>query len=102
MGMPEHLTCVLRNLYAGQKAAVKTGHGARVVCFQTGKGVHQGCTLSPCLFNLYAEYIMGNDTLDEAQAEIKIAQRNINNIRNVDDTTHMTKSKRELKSLLMK
>ena len=86
MGIPDHLTCLLRNLYAGQEATVKTGHGT-TVWLQIGKGVHQGCILSPCLFNLYAEYIMRNAGLDEAQAGIKIAGRNINNLRYADDTT---------------
>ena len=95
------LTCLLRNLYAGQEATVRTGHGT-TDCFQIEKGVHQGCILSPCLFNLYAEYIMRNAELDEAQAGIKIAGRNINNLRYADDTTLMAESKEELKSLLMK
>ena len=90
----------LRNLYAGQEATVRTGHGTD--WFQIGKGVHQGCILSPCLLNLYAEYIMRNSGLDEAQAEIKIARRNINNLRYADDTTFMAESEEELKSLLMK
>ena len=97
MGIPDHLTCLLRNLYAGQEAAVRTGHGT-TDWFQIGKGVRQGCILSPCLFNFYAEYIMRNDGLEEAQAGIKIARRNINNLRYADDTTLMTESK-ELKSL---
>ena len=101
MGIPDHMTCLLRNLYAGQEAPVRTGHGT-TDWFQIGKGVHQGCILSPCLFNLYAEFIMWNGGLDEAQAEIKIAGRNINNLRYVDDTTLMAESKEELKSLLMK
>ena len=101
MGIPDHLTCLLRNLYAGQEAAVRTGHGT-TDWFQIGKGVCQGCILSPCLFNLYAEYIMQNDGLDEAQAGIKIAGRNINNLRYADDTTLMAESKGELKSLLKK
>ena len=101
MGIPDHLTCFLRNLYAGQEATVRTGHGT-VHWFQIGKRVCQGCILSPCLFNLYAEYIMRNAGLDEAQAGIKISRRNINNIRYADDTTLMAKSKEELKSLLMK
>ena len=88
MGITDHLTCLLRNLYAGQEASVRTGHGT-TGWFQRGKGVHQGCILSPCLFNLYAEYIMRNDGLDESQAGIKIARRNINNLRYVDDTTLM-------------
>ena len=100
MGIPDHLTCLLRNLYAGQEATVRTGHG--IDWFQIGKGVHQGCILPPCLFNLYAEYIMRSAVLDEAQAEIKIAGRNINNIRYADDTTLMVESKEELNSLLMK
>ena len=94
------LTCLLRNLYAGQEATVRTEHGT-TDCFQIEKGVHQGCILPPCLFNLYAEYIMRNAELDEAQAGIKIAGRNINNLRYADDTTLMAESK-ELKSLLMK
>ena len=101
MGMPDHLTCLLRNLYAGQEAAVRTGHGT-TDWFQIGKGVCQGCTLSPCLFNLYAEYIMRNAGLDEAQAGIKITGRNINNLRYADDTTLMAESEEELKTLLMK
>ena len=101
MGIPDHLTCFLRNLYAGQEATVRTGHG-KTDWFQRGKGVHQGCILSSCLFNLYAEYIMQNARLDESQAEIKIAGRNINNLGYVDDTTLMPESKEELKSLLMK
>ena len=101
MGIPDHLTCLLRNLYAGQEATVRTGHGT-TDWFQTGKGVHQGCMLSPCLFNLHAEYIMQNAGLDEAQAGIKIARRNINNLRYADDTTLMAESEEELKSLLMK
>ena len=84
MAIPDHLTCLLRNLYTGQEATVRTGHGT-TDCFQIGKGVHQGCILSPCLFNLYAEYIMRNAGLDEAQAGIKIARRNINNLRYTDD-----------------
>ena len=100
MGIPDHLTCLLRNLYAGQEATVRTGHGT-TDWFQIGKGVHQGCILSPCLFNLYAEYIMRNAGLEETQAEIKIAGRNINNLRYADDTTLMAESE-ELKSLLMK
>ena len=99
MGIPGHLTCLLRNLYADQEATVRTG---TTDWFQIGKGVHQGCILSPCLFNLYAEYIMRNARLDEAQAGIKIAGRNINNLRYADDTTLMTESEEELKSLLMK
>ena len=101
MGIPDHRTCLLRNLYAGQEAPVRKGHGA-VNWFQIGKGVHQGCILSPCLFILYAEYIMRNAGLEEAQAEIKIAGRNINNLRYADDTTLMAESEEELKSLLMK
>ena len=101
MGIPDHLTCLLRNLHAGQEETVRTGHGT-TDWFQIGKGVHQGCILSPCLFNLYAEYIMRNAALDEAQAEIKIARRNINNFRYADDTTVMAESEEELKSLLMK
>ena len=101
MGIPDHLTCLLRNLYAGQEATVRTGHGT-TDWFQTGKGVRQGCILSPCLFNLYAEYIMRNAGLDEAQARIKIAGRNINNLRYADDTTLMAESEEDLKSLLMK
>ena len=99
MGIPDHLTCLLRNLYASQEATVRTGHGT-TDCFQTGKGVHQGCILSPCLFNFYAEYIMRNTGLEEAQAGIKISGRNINKLRYADDITLMAKSK-ELKSLLM-
>ena len=101
MGIPDHLTCLLRNLYAGQKATVRTGHGA-TDWFQIRKGFFQGCILSPCLFNLYAEYIMWNAGLDEAQAGIKITRRNINNLRHADDTTLMAESEEELKSLLMK
>ena len=101
MGIPDHLTCLLRNLYAGQEATVRTGHGT-IDWFQIGKGVGQGCTLSPCLFNFYAEYIMRNTGLDEAQAGIKIAGRNINNLRYANDTTLMAESEEELKSLLMK
>ena len=100
-GIPDHLTCLLRNLYAGQEATVRTGHGTRD-WFQIGKGVRQGYILSPCLFNFYAEYIMRNAGLDEAQAGIKIAGRNINNLRYADDTTLMAKSEEELKRLLMK
>ena len=100
MGIPDHLTCLLRNLYADQEAVVRTGHGT-TDWFQIGKGVCQGCLLSPCLFNLYAEYIMRNPGLDEAQGGIKIAGRNINNLRYADDTTLMAESE-ELKSLLMK
>ena len=101
MGIPDHLTCLLRNLYAGQEAKVKTRHGT-IDWFQTGKGVCQGCILSPCLFNLYAEYIIRNAGLEEAQAGIKIAGRNINNLRYADDTTLMAESEEELKSLLMR
>ena len=101
MGIPDHLTCLLRNLYAGQEATVRIGHGT-TDWFQIRKGVCQGCILSPCLFNLYAEYIKRNSGLDEAQAGIKIAGRNINNLRYADDTTLMAESKEELKSLLMK
>ena len=101
MGIPDHLTCLLRNLYAGQEATVRTGHGT-TDWFQIGKGVRQGCILSPCLFNLYAEYIMRNTGMEEAQAGIKIAGRNINNFRYADDTTLMEESEEELKSLLMK
>ena len=101
MGIPDHLTCLLRNLYACQEATVRTGHGT-TDWFQTGKGVHQGCMLSPCLFNLYAEYIMRNAGQDEAQVGIKTAGRNINNLRYADDTALMAESKEELKSLLMK
>ena len=101
IGITDHMTCLLRNLYAGQEATVRTGHGT-TDWFQMRKGVHQGCTLSPCLFNLYAEYIMRNAGLEEAQAGIKIAGRNINNLRYADDTTLMAESKKELKSLLMK
>ena len=101
IGIPDHLTCLLRNPYAGQEATVRTGHGT-TDWFQIGKGVCQGCILSPCLFNLYAEYIMRNAGLEEAQAGIKIAGRNINNLRYADDTTFMAETKDELKSLLMK
>ena len=101
MGIPDHLTCLLRNLYAGQEATVRTGHRT-TDWFQTGKGVRQGCILSPCLFNLYAEYIMRDARLGEAQTGIKIARRNINNLRYADETTLMAESKEELKSLLMK
>ena len=100
MGVPDHLTCLLRNLYAGQETTVKTGHGT-TNGFQIRKGVRQGCILSPCLFNFYAEYIMINAGLEEAQAGIKIAGRNINNLRYTDDTTLMAENE-ELKSLLMK
>ena len=101
MGIPDHLTCLLRNLYAGEEATVRTGHGT-TDWFQIGKGVCQGCILSPCLFNLYAEYILRNAWLEEAQAGIKIASRNINNLRYADDTTLMAESEEERKSLLMK
>ena len=101
MGIPEHLTCLLRNLYAGQEATVRTGHGT-TDWFQIGKGVHQGCILSPCLFNFYAEYIMRNAGLEETQAGIKTAGRNINNLRYADDTTLMAEIEEELKSLLIK
>ena len=100
MRIPDHLTCFLRNLYGGQEATVRTGHGT-TDWFQIGKGVHEGCILSPCLFNLYAEYIMRNAGLDESQAGIKIARRNINNLRYADDMTLVAESE-ELKSLLMK
>ena len=100
-GKPDHLTCLLRNLYAGQEATVRTGHGTRD-WFQIGKEVCQGCILSPCLFNLYAQYIMRNAGLEEAQAGIKIVGRNINNLRYADDTTFMAESEEELKNLLMK
>ena len=100
-GIPDHLTCLLRNLYAGQEATVRTGHGT-TDWFQIGKGECQGCILSPCLFNLYAEYIMRNTGLDETQAGIKIAWRNINNFSYADDTILMAESEEELKSLLMK
>ena len=101
IGIRDHLTCLLRNLYAGQEATVRTGHGT-TDWFQIGKGVRQGCILSPCLFNLYAEYIMKNAGLEETQAGIKIAGRNINNLRYADDTTLMAESEEGLKSLLMK
>ena len=101
MGIPDHLTCLLRNLYAGQEATVRIGHGT-ADWFQIGKGVCQGCILKPCLFNLYAEYIIRNARLDETQAGIKIDGRNINNLRYADDTILMAESKEELKSLLMK
>ena len=100
MGIPSHLACLLRNLYTGQEAIVKTGHGTD--WFQIGKGVHQGCILSPCLFNLHADYTMWNVWLDKAQAGIKIVQRNINNLRYANDTTLMAESEEELNSLLMK
>ena len=99
--MSDHLTYLLRNLYAGQEATVRTGHGT-TDWFQIGKGVHQGCILSPCLFNLHAEYTMRNAGLDEAEVGIKIARRNINNLRYADDTTLTAESEEELKSLLMK
>ena len=98
MGIPDHLICLLRNLYAGQEATVRTGHGT-TDWFQIVKGVHQGCILSLCLFNLYAEYLMQNAWLDEAQARIKVGGRDINNLRYADDTTLMAESKEELKSL---
>ena len=101
MGIPDHLTCLLRNLYASQEATVRTGRG-NTDWFQIGKTVHQGYILSPCLFNFYAEYIMRNTGLEEAQAGIKIARRNINNLRYADETTLMAESEEELKSLLMK
>ena len=101
MGIPDHLTCLLRNLYVGQEATVRTGYGT-TDWSQTGKGVHQGYILSPCLFNLYAEYIMRDTGLEEAQAGIKIAWRNITNLRYADDTNLMAESEEELKSLLMK
>ena len=100
-GIPDHLTCLLRNVYVGQEATVRTRHGT-TDCFQIGKGVRQGSILSPCLFHLYAEYITRNAGLDEAQAGIKIAQRNIYNLRYADDSTLMAETKEELKSLLMK
>ena len=101
MEIPEYPTCLLRNLYAGQEATVRTGHGT-TDWFQIGKELHQGCILSPCLFNFYAEYIMRNAGLEKAQAGIKIARRNNNNLRYADDTTLMAESEEELKSLLMK
>ena len=101
MGIPDHLTCLLRNLYAGQEATVRTAHGT-TDWFQIGKGVYQGCILSPCLFNLYAEYIRRDTGLEEAQVGIKITGRNINNLRYADDTTLMAESEEEVKSLLMK
>ena len=101
MGIPDYLTCILRNLYAGQEATVRTRHGT-TDWFLIGKGVFQGCILSPCLFNIYAEYLTRNAGLEEAQAGIKIAGRNINNLRYADDTTLMAESEEELKSLLMK
>ena len=99
MGIQEHLTCLLRNMYAGHEATVRTGHGTD--WFQIGKGVRQGCILSPCLFNLYAEYIMKNAGLEEAQAGIKIARRNIHNLGYADDTTLMAESEEKLKNFLM-
>ena len=101
MGIPDHLICLLRNLSAGQEATVRTGHGT-TGWFQIGKGVRQGCILSPCLFNFYAEYIMGSAGLEETQAGIKSAGTDINNLRYADDTTLMAESEKELKSLLMK
>ena len=101
MGLPDHLTCLLLNLYAGQEATVRTGRG-KMNTFQIRKGEHQGCILSPCLFNLYAEYIMLNARLDEALARIKIARRNINNLRYADDTALMAEREEKLNSLLMK
>ena len=101
MGIPDHLTCLLRNLYAGQEGTVRTGHGT-TDWFQIGKGVHQGCILSPCLFKFFAKYIMGNAGLHEAQAGIKIATRNISNLRYADDTTLMAEHEDKLKSFLMK
>ena len=101
MRIPDHLTCLLKNLYAGQEATIRTRHGT-IDWLQIGKGVCQGCILSPCLFNLYADYIMRNAGLEEAQAGIRIARRNINNLRYADDTTLNTESEEELKSLLMK
>ena len=101
MRIPDHLTCLLRNLYAGQEATVRTGHETTDL-FQIGKGLCQGCIMSPCFFNLYAEYIMRNAGLEEAQARIRIARRNINNLRYADDTTLMAESEEELKSLLIK
>ena len=101
MGTPDHLTCLLRNLYAGQETTIRNGHGT-VDWFQIGKGVCQGFLLSPCFFNLYAEYIMQNASLDEAQAALKFAGRNINNLRYADDTTLMEESEEQLKSLLIK
>ena len=101
IGIPDHLTCLLRNLYAGQEATVRTGHGT-ADWFNIRKGIRQGCILSPCLFNLYAEYIMRNTRVDKAQSGIKITRRNINNLRYADDTTLMAESEEELNSLLMK
>ena len=101
MGIPDNLTCLLRNLYSGQEATIRTGRGT-TDWFQIGKRIRQGCILSPCLFNLYAENIMRNTRLDEAQAEIRIARRNINNLRYANDTTLMEESEEELKNLLIK
>ena len=101
MGIPDHMTCLLRNLFADQEATVRTGHGT-TDCFQIGKGVRQGCILSPCLFNLYAEYVMRNAGLEKAQAGIKIARRNISNLIYADVTTLMAESEEELKSLFLK
>ena len=101
MGIQDHLTCLLRNLHAGQEGTVRTGHGT-TDWFQIGKGVHQGCILSPCLFNLFSEYLMRNARLDEAQAGIKISRRNIDKLRYAEDTTLMAESEKERKSLLMK
>ena len=101
LGIPDHLTCLLRNLYAGQEAAVRTGHGT-TDWFQIGKIVHQGCILSPCLFNFYSEYIMRNAGLEETQAGIKVARRKISNLRYAEDAPLMAESEEELKSLLMK
>ena len=101
MGIPDHVTCLLRNLYAGQEATVRTGHGT-IDWFQIGKGICQGCILSPCLFNLYLEYIMWNSGLDEAKSGIRFAGRNINNLRYADDNILMAESEEELKSLLMR
>ena len=101
MGIADHLTCLLKKLYAGQEAAVRTGHGT-TDSFQIGKGVRQGCISSPCLFNLYAEYIMRNTGLEEAQVGIKIARRNTNNLKYAHDTTFMAEGEEELKSILMK
>ena len=101
MGIPDHLTCLLRNLYAGQETTVRTGHGT-TDWFQIGKGVRQGYILSPCLFNLYSEYIMRHARLEKSQAGVKIARRNVNNLRYTDDTTLMAESEEELKSLLTK
>ena len=101
MGIPDHITCLLRNLYAGQETTVRTGHGT-TDWFKIGKGAHHGCLLSPCLFNLYAEYIMQNAGLDESQAGIKISGRNINILRYADNTTVITESEKELKSFSMK